>query len=799
MRQLHLDLRATLRTLRRSPGLVILAVAALAMGIGFTTTMFSIVRGGTRPLPFPDADDLLVVTRTLPRLGLPDLGATAFDYRQWSVQQTGFMGLAAFSTSAFNLSGQGERPERIPGAVVTAGTFELLGQPPALGRSFGDDDARAGAPAVVVIGHDLWKRRFEGRRDVLGTTLRIDGRPYTIVGVMPEGFGFPVNASAWVPLEVTGAEMPVDGGNLQVFGRLRPGVTLARAQTEFGAVAARLAERFPDSHADLGIRLYPFVETEMPRELARVMFLMVAATSFVLFIACANVANLLLARAVLRTRDVAIRTALGASRTRIVLQQLGESLLLASVGALLGIAIAGVAVRFFDRATAHIIEAFWMEFRVDGLSLLFATGLTGLAAVAAGIMPGWRASRADPGEALKDQAHGSSTQRIGRVSGFLVAGEVALSCGLLVMTLILVQTALDLRAVAMPFDARAIFTAEIGLPQHVLADRAARNRLHAELIQAVGDLPGVASAALAGMLPGRGSGSWAFELEDEPAADAASRPKTQVAAVTPGFLDVLGGRILRGRDINALDTEDAPGVALANQSFAARFSPDADVLGRRIRVGNASYTIVGLVPDLQVQDVEDTRGDGLYLPLAQTGVFTTRVLAATHAEPLALAQPVLAAVERVAPDLPVYGIMTLHDAIYEDKRVLDALGTLFFLFGLGALFLTVVGLYGVVSFGVAQRTREIGIRRALGAHPYAVVMLVLRGGMRWVGAGLVAGLAIAFVLSRAFVAGVEAARPAGVLTFTLVTGSLVLTSLCALIVPSRRALGVDPTRALRND
>ncbi|MCI0434097.1 MAG: ADOP family duplicated permease [Gemmatimonadetes bacterium] len=797
MLRLDLDLRASLRLFRRNPGLSAIAIAALAMGIGFTTTMFSIVRGGTRPLPFDDPDQLLIVTRSHARLGAPDVGARAFDFHQWSALQTGFTRLAAFTSMSLNLSGEGERPERIPGAAVTPGTFALVGVSPVLGRDLRADEAGPAAPAVAVISWALWQRRFDADPDVLSRALRINGEPHTIVGVMPPGFGFPVNAEAWVPLRLDAAAGPGAGPDLRVFGRLRPNVSMARASVEMETIARRLADRYAETHGELGIRAFPFAETEMPRTLARVLYLMLGAVSFVLLIACANVANLLLARAATRTRDVAIRTALGASRRRIIGQQLAESLALSAIGALIGLGIAVIAVRFFDVMTAGIIEAFWMEFRVDASVVLFATALTALAAIAAGVVPAARASGAGVGELLKDRAHGTSSLRMGRISRALVIGEIALSCGLLIMTTILVQTAVRLRTTPLPFDPHAILTAEVGVTPATATDRDARNQLYSDLLRELDAVSGLNATALTNALPGRGAGKWSFALDDEGHDAGTGMPITNVAAITPGFFEVLGARVQAGRDLTWLDDADAPGAAIANESFVRRFSADTDILGRRVRLGTTSYTIVGVVADLQMQDVDDERSDGLYIPLMQSGPASARIVADARGDPLGPAQAVVTAVAATDADLPVYELLTLHDAIFQDKRVLDAMGTLFFLFGIGAVFLTVIGLYGVVSFGVTQRTREIGVRRALGARPAAILALVLRGGALSITTGIAIGLLLAWALSRAFVAGVEVAEPAGPLTFALVAGTLMVTALLALVVPARRALAVEPNRALR--
>jgi len=368
------DLLASLRILRRSPGLALSAVVALAMGIGFTTIMFSIVHGGTRDLPFAKPAELVALTRTVPRRGGFDLDPSAFDYLEWSRQQRSFQALGAFEANSVNLAGDANRPERRPGAVVTPNTFALLGTGPMLGRALLPEDARPGAPAVALLGYDLWRTRFEADSAIVGRVIRVDGRPHTVVGVMPPRFGFPVHGEIWFPLVIDPAAAPTAGsGGITVFGRLRDGVSPDEAQAELATIANRLARRYPDTHEGLSARVYPFVETEMAPNTAAILYLMLGVVSFVLLIACANVANLLLARAAARTREVAIRTALGAGRARIVVQHVSESLVLSALGGLLGLGIAQLGIRLFAASTADIINAFWIDFRVDGVVVLFAT------------------------------------------------------------------------------------------------------------------------------------------------------------------------------------------------------------------------------------------------------------------------------------------------------------------------------------------------------------------------------------------------------------------------------------------
>jgi predicted permease len=797
-----IDIRHSLRSLRRSRGLLAGATLALALGIGATTTLFSLVHGALADLPFAEPDELVVLTRTLPRSDADDLGARPFDYLAWSAQQRSFEALAAFSSVAINLGDRGLRPQRVSGAWVTPSAFALLGATPAIGRGFREDDAGPAAAPVVMIGHDLWQGRYGADPDVVGREIRVNGEVRTLVGVMPAGFGFPVNESVWLPLATDGAPPPEQGRWLQVFGRLRDGVSPDAARTEMAIIADRLAQAQPATHADYGIRVMPFAHSEMDPNTDRILYLMLLAASFVLVIACANVANLLLARAATRTSEVAVRVSLGASRRRIVVQHLYESMAIALLGGAGGLLIAWAGVRFFDAATADIIEAFWIDFRVDRVVFGFATALVALAGVLAGILPALRTSRLSAAAVLKSEAGGATALRIGRLSRGLVIGELAFACGLLTVSGIFVKAAVGLRAIALPFPAREMLTAQLAVMENHIGEPAARTRFVRDLDDRLRATPGIPAVALFSTLPGRGAGSWAFRL-DQPLI-AAPVPEesrfTGVVHVTPGFLEVLGARPLRGRDLAWSDDADAEPVALVNETWVRRFSSDRDPVGRSLTLFDAGrFTIVGVVPDLQVQDPEDGAAQGVYLSMLQSRPWGVRILARTAGDPLALASAVRGRVEAVDPDLPVFEIATLHDAIYADKRVLDAFGTLFGVFGAGALFLTVVGLYGVVSFGVTQRTREVGVRMALGADRREIAALVLRQGLRPLAIGGGIGLLLALGLARGIGSAIDFIDALDPLVFAGVFGALGLTAVSALLLPARRASAIEPLRALRHE
>jgi len=794
------DVRTSLRIFRRSPALALSAVLALAMGIGFTTTMFSIVRGGTRSLPVDRPEQIVALTRTSIRGG-SNLDPGHFDFVAWSRAQRSFGGLGAFEEQNMNLGGDDQRPERRTGAFVTPSTFALLGVHPLRGRVLLADDARPDAASVVVLGYDLWQARFAGDQNILGRVVRIDGQSRTVVGVMPPRFGFPVRSSMWLPLVIESEPAPTSQtSGFGVFGRLRDNVSLSQARAELATIAARLAREHPTTHKDLSARVIPFAEVEMASNTNAILYLMLGVVSFVLLIACANVTNLLLARAAMRTRELAVRTALGASRARLVTLHVTESLPLAIVGGLLGMVAAYTAVRLFATATADIFDAFWVDFRVDWAVMVFATVTVAVAGIVAGLLPGLRASSTNVAEVLKDSSGASTGLRVGRLARALVLAEVALATGFLIMTMTFTKTAIAMRAINFPFDARHIFVAQLGLTQKAIGSIEARERLTRDLTARLDATPGVTASALVSVVPGRGAGNWSFSLDAPPTATTAARqPTTGVVMITPGFFDVVGAHVLRGRGIDERDRPGAPIAAVVNTSWVRRFSPDREPLGRKVWLGKRTLEVVGVVPDLQMQDPEDKLGDGLYVSLLQVQPFAMRVLARTQGDPLALTNIVRDAVEAIDPDLPLFEVSSLYDAIYSDKKVLDAFGALFFAAGVGALLLTMVGLYGIVSFAVTSRTREIGVRVALGASRGDIARLVLRQGSRLIGIGTAVGLVIAVGLSYALAAATEFFQPAGALTYVAIAGTLVLTAAAGLLRPVRRALALQPVDALRRE
>ena len=785
-------LRSGLSLFRTNPGAAAAAVLALALGIGFSTTMFSIVHGGIRALPFDEPESIVAVQRVATGQGVASMN-TARDFSRWAADARSFEALGAFQSGSHNLSGEGEAPERVSTAAVTPGTFELLRVPPAEGRTLLASDAGPGAEAVAVLSHALWNRRYGGDPAALGRVIRLDGLPHTVVGVMPPGFGFPINASLWTALR--SGNPGADAETVQVFGRLARGVHADVAQAELQTIARAAAET-DQSQAAIALQVVDFIELETPPETQWGLYLLLIAVSGVLIIACVNVANLFIVRAIGRSRDVAVRLALGAARRTILVEQMSESLVLSTMAAVGGLAIAWAGIRAFRLGTADILNAFWMDFRLDAAVVAYASALAMFAAAAAAIVPALRSSRTDIVSTLRDGGHASSSLKIGRVSRGLLAGQIAVACALLAFTLLLGQAAVALHTRPWPFDPDAVMTAQIGVPLATSDDAEAREQLLVRLEAELSQLPGARSAALASVAPGRGAGNWTFSL-DAAAADPSRMPTTGLTMVSPGYFDTLGARVLRGRGLTKEDRPGAPDVAVVNESFVARYSADRDPIGRRIFLGRRDLTIVGVVPDLMSGDVDQVEQHGIYTSIHQMRPYAVRVIAAGHTDPMSLLRPLRTAIDRVDPDLPIFEAFTVRESALREKQVLEVLSRLFGIFGAGALLLTAVGLYSVTAFAVTLRRRELGIRVALGATRSDLLRLLTAQGGRQLAVGLTIGTLLAFVLTRAFSAAVEftAGHQGFVLSSVIVT--LFVTFLAAIAAPVLRASGADPVRALR--
>jgi putative ABC transport system permease protein len=601
----------------------------------------------------------------------------------------------------------------------------------------------------------------------------------------------------WLPAAtpVTAAGVTPSGDVWQIVGRLESPATHDTAAAEVTAALRRLDAASPAATPRV-VRVVPFIELETPREVQQGLQLLVVIVSLVLLVACANVANLLLARAASRSRDVAIRTALGASRARLLVQHLSESTLLAGCATLLGVAAATAGLRFFRAESAAVLEAFWMDFRVDPLVATFAGMLGFAAAFASGLVPAVRASRAGVSGLIGSENRTGTSLRMGRLGRGLVAVQVALACGALILTTTFVGAAGALRSVTIPFPADRVLTAQLSIPSDVLDDPQRRTEQLVQLRDRLDATPAIRRTAFVSVLPGRGAGGWPVRFVDAPGDDP--RPaRTAMIAVTPELFAIANAGAVRGRLLTWQDDHRASPVAVVNESFAARHSPGREVIGRGLRVGQRSFEIVGVVPDLLMQDVEDTDGSGFYLSMLQARPFAVRVMAETHGAAIEAAEAFRSSVADVDRDIPVLEVAPLRDAILSDKKILEAMAALFLVFGLGAVFLATVSLHAVLSFAVTRRSREFGIRSALGATARDLAALLMRRGGLEVAWGLAIGLMLAFALSRALSATLERVPAAGPGAFVAIGFIVAASALAAMWRPFRRIARLNSATLLR--
>jgi putative ABC transport system permease protein len=808
--ELGQDFRQALRSLRRRPGATLSGVAALGMGIGLTTMMFSVISSLLlRPLPVPGGGQIVHIEQDNPQRAEEGLKVLPHDLADWKAQQSSFEDLGGFYTASVNLSGN-DRPERVFGAFVTTNTFQILQVPPRVGRGFIPEDGRVGAPAVVIISHGVWGSRFGGRADVVGSQIRVNGEVSTIIGIMPEGFGFPYWQELWVPIKVDLLELDRDQGpGMDVFGRLGEGVSLEQALTEFHQINNRLAQSYPETNEGMVAVIEPYTLSYLGPEARPGLLVMFMTVLGVLLIACFNVANLLLALAVTRIRDLAIRVSVGASRRRIMVKVLQEALLLAAMGAVLGVGLAYLGLEIINRyiiSTATFPPPFWMVFKLDPLILFFVVGITGICALASGLLPALKASRTDVSSLLQENARGGSGLKMGRLSRFMVTAELTVSATLLVVSGHLAMDVLETKGATYGYPVDEILTARFGLFDELVPTREERQIIFEELQTRLESRPEVVSAAMASILPGVGFGRQELMLMGQEYGEDEVLPRARAGRVSRGFFHALDVLVLQGREFTQEDALDALPVAVVNESFVARFLPDAEPLGAQFRFGREGsdapwLTVVGVVPDLDMDGAMDPQGnpEGVYLPLTQADYRFVSVMVRTRGDPLAFAPTLRDEVMALQRDTPIFFAQTLRDAIHIDILDLILLGGLFAAFAVAAFLMAAIGLYSVTAFLAGQRTRELGLRMALGARSGEVLFLVLKKGVYQILFGLVAGVSVAAGGRILMEAGNGWAPPWNMTIVLVVSSVLAATGLMAVLIPAVRATQVNPVEALRED
>ncbi len=800
------DLRSGIRMLLKYPTLSLVAVLTLGVGIGLSTTVFSIVNGAMfKGLPFPDADRIVAVATTRTAQTQNRQPVSVQDLAVFQQRQTSFDEIGGYGFTPLNVSTEGERPERLRGAQLTVSAFRALGVQPILGRGFREGDDRPTATPVILLNYAVWQERYHGSRDAIGATIRANGTVHTVIGVMPKNFAFPFREEAWVPLSIDPlATRRGQGPVYMVVGRLKPGVRLAEAQAQMSAIAARLEAEFPDTNRGLGVLVQPHAEMALGPELYALLYTMLGAGVGVLLIACVNVSNLLAARASLRQREVAVRIALGAGRLRVVRQHLTEVLVLAVLGGAVGIVLGIAGMRWFTQALSVNPPPFWMTFDLDYRVMLFVIGLIVLAAVFAGALPALHAAGVNAGATLKDESRSSTGTRLGRFTTGLVIAELAISCGLLIAAGLMIKSVVQLRNVRMPFAVDSILTARVDLPRGSYPDSAASIRFFEQLLPELQSQSGIEAATLSDGLPAAGNGAVPVQIEGKSYPTASDSPPAREGIVTAGYFNTFQTTVLRGREFVPSDSTKALPVAVINESFARTHFEGKDPIGRRFKRARPNtqepwLTIVGVVPDLLMQGIGNNNASpvGYYIPIAQSDVANgVRVAVRTRGEPSSVASLVRSAVAALDPGLAVYEIETLRSVIDRQTWFYRVFGTLFTVFGICALLLAAAGLYGVMSFSVTQRTREMGVRSALGAQGQQLIALVMRKSVIQLAVGLFLGLTLALLASGALQPVLYQVNPRDVTVFVGVVVTLALVSLAASFLPAHRVTRIDPVVAL---
>jgi putative ABC transport system permease protein len=809
MTRLWQDIRFGIRMLLKHPTLSISAILTFSLGIGLTTTVFSVVNGALyKGLPFEEADRIVSLYNSNPSLNIRRRPMSVHDFVIWQERQKVFENLGAWGIVPVNLSWGEGRAERYTAGTLTAGAFQALRVQPILGRGIREGDDKPGGEPVIILGYEVWRDRFASSPGILGQPIRANGKSMTVIGVMPEKFAFPNREQMWVPLVLNPlATKRGEGPNYNIIARLKEGTTLREALAQAEAIAGQLEKDYPETNRGQRTTAIPFSKGALGPEISAILYTMLGAGIGVLLIACVNVSNLLLARISLRTREVAVRIAMGASRSRVVLQLLAESLVLASAGAVLGILFSVGAMRWFLSAIAAAPPPFWITFDVDFRVMLFVVSATLAASAFAALIPALQATKTNVVETLKDESRGATSFRMGKFSAILVTAEVAVSCGLLICAGLMIKSVAQLKTLNLPFAVENIFTARVNLPRDQYPDIPACIRFYERLLPKLEALPGVEAATLSDGLPAAGNGTVVLQMEGKTYARDNDYPVVREGIVTPGYFDTFRTRLLRGRDFAAADRPGNPAVAIVNESFARTYFPQEDPMDRRFRKGrnnakNEWLTIVGIVPDMLMQGLgnNDQSPAGYYIPIAQSDVTNfVSIALRTRAAPAEATPAVRATVASLDKDLAIYQVLSMKEVIRVQSWFYTVFGTFFMAFGCIALFLAVAGLYSVMSFAVSRRTREMGIRIALGAEGLQLVGLTMRRGLIQLGIGLAIGFALAWLvvdMLRPILYKVESRDPVVLAT---VLFSLAASGMLASYLPAHRVVRINPVLALAEE
>jgi putative ABC transport system permease protein len=807
------DLRYGLRALRRNPGFTLGAILVLALGIGANTAIFSIVNATMlRPLPYDDASRLMQLWHVPPAKSFPGLtlfSVSPANYLDWRAQSTSFESMSVYGGRSLTFGGT-DHPEVVPAAAVPPEFFGVLRSRPLLGRTFSADEDRPGAH-VILLGYKFWRDRFGSDPSVVGRDISVNSQRYTVVGVMPETFLLPSFAKVWVLLGWSDAERAVRGNhNYLVIARLKPGVQIQQAKAELGAISTRLEQEYPEDDKGWGATLIPLRE-QLVGDVRTALLVLLGAVAFVLLIACANVASLVLAKTLARGKEMAIRNALGASRAVLLRHILAETMLLSVLGGVLGLLLARFGVAVSMKLLADRLPSF-VDVTLDSQVLGFTLLLSIAAGVLAGLVPSLRYSRVDVNEVLKQGTRGTSDSGA-KTRNLLVVCEVALSLVLLIGAGLMMRTLWELRNVRPGFDSKNVLTLNVAVPRDGFPSPASQISFFQETLQRVRAMPGVEEVGAIDALPlnGQGGSHQPFSIEGRPVLPMADQPEVDVRLISPGYLRAMRVPIIRGRDFAESDAAGRPAVVLISEALARRFWPNEDPLGKHLTLTffpGIPREVVGIVGDVKVDSLDETRPvDTIYMTSKQLTAaggqtwesFGLTLTVRTKSNPHNAISAVTDAIHQIGPDIPVTDVLSMDDVIAQSMSPQRFNLMLLAAFAGLALLLAAVGIYGVLSYTVRRRVREIGIRMALGASQSDILRLVVGDGMKPILTGVAIGLAAALALSRlvaSLVFGVPSRDP---LTFTVVALLLVVVGIVANTLPAYRATRVEPVRTLREE
>ena len=799
------DLRFGARMLVKDTKFTSVVVLALGLSMGANTTVFTLVNAVLfRGLPFEKPDRVMDLSCQRPSRRVNRTGVSYPDFHDWQGRSKSFQGLAAYSFEQTNLSDQSGVPERYFGARISANVFSLIGQKPLLGRDFLPNEERPGAQAVVILGNGIWKTRYGDDPGILGRTVRINDVPATIVGVMPEGMKFPLNNDLWMPLVPTGQWEKRDSRGLNVFGRLKDEATLAQARADLEQISKTLEKDYAKTNQGVSVVVKPYNDAFNGGQVRLIFLAALGAVGFVLLIACANVANLLLSRSLARAKEISIRTALGASRWRVVRQLLVESVMMGVLGGALGLLLSIWGVRMFGLAVADVNKPYWIRFTMDYAVFGYLAAISIGTGILFGLAPALQTSKVDINETLKEGSRGTSGGSRARfLSAVLVVGQLALALVLLAGAGLMIRSFLKAYGMDAGFSTNNILTARFTLDNAKYPTPDSRTHFHEQLLSRLASVPGVESVALASNPPQGGAPDWQFELEGQTPVEREKRPSVPGLIISPDYFRVLDVRLLQGRGFNASDGLPGRTAVIINQRFASKYWPKEDAVGKRLRVmGEDSerpwLTVVGICPDIRQGDPQQVETEAIiYVPFRQERPSSASILTRSKVPSETLSSAFRKEVQALDGNLPLYQVTSLTEFLASQRWGFRVFGSLFAIFAIIALVLASVGIYAVMSYSVSQRTQEIGIRMALGASTTSIVRLVVSRGVKQLAIGLVVGLALALAVTRVLTSLLVQTTPTDPVTFTTIVVLLAAVGVFACWMPARRAMKVDPLVALR--